>query len=275
MPQRERPKVGIGFRAEAFEAITRNLHLLDVLEVTVEHYVYGGRRIRAMIEELAGRIPIVAHGVTLSLGTAVEPDRAFLREVAAFVRAVHAPWYSEHLAFTKTPTRDLSQLLPLLRTPAMLGVVVENLAVVKEELHVPVLLENVAYYFEYPASEMSEADFLLRALHEGGCSLLLDIENLRINAANHRYDAVAFLHGLPCGAVRAVHVAGGTLLDGVHIDSHDRPVSAQTLGLLEELFRSQRPGTIVLERDRAIGDMSDLLEDVAKIRGTLDRVFGS
>jgi uncharacterized protein (UPF0276 family) len=275
MPPGERPQVGIGFRAEAFEAITRHLHRLDVLEVTVEHYVYGSRRVRGMIEELARRIPIVTHGVTLSLGTAIEPDRAFLRQVAAFVQGIGAPWYSEHLAFTKTPGRDLSQLLPLLRTPAMLDVVLENLAVVKNELPVPVLLENIAYYFEYAASDMTEAAFLLRVLREGDCSLLLDLENLRINAANHRYDAVEFLHGLPRGTVRAVHLAGGTLVDGVHIDSHDRPVPAQTLRLLAETLRLQEPGTIVLERDQAFGDMSALLDDIAKIRQLLDDVFGA
>ena len=81
-----RPRVGIGFRAEVFEALAERLDLVDVVEVTAEHYIYGNRRVRALIEGLKGRVPIVAHGVTLSLGTAVAPDRAFLREIVAFLR---------------------------------------------------------------------------------------------------------------------------------------------------------------------------------------------
>jgi uncharacterized protein (UPF0276 family) len=267
------PRVGIGFRAEIFDALADRLHLVDVLEVTAEHYIYGNRRVCAMIESLKDRVPIVAHGVTLSVGTAVLPDRTFLREIAAFVRLVGAPWYSEHLAFTKTPSRDLSQLLPLVRTDDVIEMVSENLAVVHEELRMPIVLENVAYYFEYPDSEMSEFDFLLRTLTRARCGLLLDVENLRINAANHGYDAKDALRALPPGIVRAVHVAGGTILDGVHVDSHDSPVSDETLALLTDLMRLQRPECIVIERDQEIADVDQLFADVHRVREAVGQVW--
>jgi hypothetical protein len=240
-----------------------------VIEVTAEHYVYGSRRVRAMIEELARSVPVVAHGVTLSVGTAQAPDPAFLREVRAFLEAVRAPWYSEHLAFTKTPRHDLSQLLPLPRSAEVLGIVCENLATVKRALGVPLLLENVSYYFEYRDSPMSEKEFLLGVLLGSGSSLLLDVENVRINAANHRYDPVGFVAGLPPGIVRAVHVAGGQARDGLQLDSHDRPASPDTLALLSEALRTQRPETIVVERDRDFGDMREVLEDVRRIRAAV------
>jgi uncharacterized protein (UPF0276 family) len=263
------PKVGIAFRATSFDEIVRNLDCVDVLEVTAEHYVYGSRRVRQMIEELARSVPLVAHGVTLSVGTAVEPDRAFLREVRAFLQAVRAPWYSEHLAFTKTPSRDLSQLMPLPRTAEMVAIVCENIEVVKSELGLPLLLENVSYYFEYPRAEMSERELLQRVMAASGCALLLDVENVRINAANHGYDPVAFVRELPPGVVRAVHVAGGQRQRGLELDSHDRPVSADTLALLAETLRGQRPETIVVERDRDHGAMRDVFEDVRRIRAML------
>jgi uncharacterized protein (UPF0276 family) len=272
-PDNERPKVGIGFRAEEFDAIATRLDDVDVVEVTAEHYIYGSRRVRAMIEGLRERVPIVAHGVTLSLGTAMEPDRSFLREIAAFLGVTGAPWYSEHLAFTKTPSRDLSQLLPLVRTDEMIKVVVDNLAVVHEELRVPMLLENVAYYFEYPESSMSELEFLLRILSEGDCSLLLDLENLRINGTNHGYDAQAALRELPKGSVRAVHVAGGSVVDGVHVDSHDHPIPDRTLELLKDLLRLQRPESVILERDREVDDVRDVLDDVRRIRDVVEEVW--
>ena len=81
-----RPCVGIGFRSDNFDELAGQLDLVDVLEVTSEHYIYGSRRVRTMIEGLKGRVPVVAHGVTLSLGTAVSPDRG-LREVAGFLQS--------------------------------------------------------------------------------------------------------------------------------------------------------------------------------------------
>lgn len=272
-PRDRRPLVGIGFRAEAYDAIVANLAALDVLEVTAEHYVYGSRRVRAMIEELARRIPIVAHGVSLSIGTASAPDLAFVHRVGEFVRAVGAPWYSEHLAFTRTPTRDLAQLMPLARSADMLAVVLENLAFVQAELALPLVLENVSYYFEHPESEMSECAFLLAVLRGGGCSVLLDVENLRINAANHGYDPHGFIGALPAGSVRAVHVAGGTFAHGLHLDSHDQPVSAPTFALLEAALRAQQPETVIVERDRETDDIADVLADVRGVRAVVQQVY--
>lgn len=266
-----KPKVGVGFRPEVIDWITQSLDLLDVVEVTAEHYIYGSRRVRAAIEALPRRVAVVTHGVTLSLGTAVQPDRSFLREIAAFLRVVRAPWFSEHLAFTKTPSRDVSLLLPLVRTKDMLEVVLENLAVVREELGAPMLLENVAYYYEYSGSCMSEFDFMVQALTQSNSSLLLDVENLRINAANHGYDALAVLRALPKGLVRAVHVAGGTVLRGMQVDTHSVPISDQTLALLGELLRFQRPDSIIVERDQGFDDVSDVLDDVRRIRRVIDR----
>jgi uncharacterized protein len=270
-PPDDLPKVGIAFRAESFDEVVRNLDSVDVLEVTAEHYVYGSRRVRAMIEDLARSVPIVAHGVTLSVGTAMEPDRAFLRDVRTFLEAVQAPWYSEHLAFTKTPQFDLSQLMPLPRTAEMIGIVCENLEIVKRETGVPLLLENISYYFEYPLAVMSEHEFVLRVALASECRLLLDVENVRINAENHGYDALAFVRDLPPGVVRAVHVAGGQRQRGLELDSHDRPVSPATLALLAETLRSQRPDTVVVERDRNCGDMREVFEDVRRIRAMLAR----
>jgi uncharacterized protein (UPF0276 family) len=251
--------------------VARNLDAVDVLEVTAEHYVHGSRRVRAMIEDLARSVPIVAHGVTLSVGTAMPPDRAFLREIRGFLEVVGAPWYSEHLAFTKTPRFDLSQLMPLPRTAEMLEIVCDNLEIVKRETGVPLLLENISYYFEYPRAEMSEREFLLRVALASGCALLLDVENVRINAENHGYDAVAFVRDLPPGVVRAVHLAGGQRQRGLELDSHDRPVSPATLALLAETLRHQRPETIVVERDRDSGDMREVFADLRRIRAELAR----
>jgi hypothetical protein len=260
------PKIGLAFRAETFGELSRHLDRVDVLEITVEHWIFGTRRVRAMIEEVARAKPIAVHGVTLSAGTAVAPDPLFLREIRAFLERTDAPWFSEHLAFTKTPRRDLSQLMPLPRTAEMLRIACDNLRAVRSALGVPLVLENVSYYFEYPENEMSEQEFLFRALLGSGSSLLLDVENVRINAANHGYDPLAFVRALPPGIVRAIHVAGGKKQQDMYLDTHDQPVPEDTLRLLAEVLRRQSPETIIVERDRDFGELGPVLEDVRRVR---------
>ncbi|NME81487.1 DUF692 domain-containing protein [Rhodococcus sp. 105337] len=261
--------VGTGFRKEAQSAIRRSLHEFDVLEVTVDHYLHGTPRVRERILAIADELPVVVHGVGLSVGTAVLPDKAYLDAVADFVERVQAPWYSEHLAFTGVPGRDLAQLIPLPRTRESLDVLAENLAVVRAHVQVPIVLENITYYFTWPQDEYDEVTFLVRALQESGAFLLLDLENLRINASNHGFNPVAFINALPPGIVRAVHVAGGMREGLVHIDSHNRPVSSNVLQLLARTLLRQMPDTIIVERDDALDAFDEVVADCQHVRSVV------
>lgn len=258
--------IGTGVRKESFADLRRSLHELDALEVTVDHYIHGTPRDRERILALADERPIVVHGVGLSIGTAVHPDEGYLEAVAAFIDLVRAPWYSEHLAFTGVPGRDLAQLLPLPRTRETLDVLAANLELVREIVPVPIVLENITYYFTWPQDELDEAAFVIRALRESGASLLLDLENLRINAINHGGDARAFIDALPPGLVRAVHLAGGMSYGGLEIDSHNRPVGAESLQLLAHALARHTPDTIIVERDDNLAAFDEVIADCRRVR---------
>jgi hypothetical protein len=111
--------IGIGYRAAIGHWTRENLEHLDVLEITVDHCFSGGAPVVSPIYDLVGEIPLTAHGIGLSIGTDVPLDLAYLDRVAEVVDRLEAPAYSEHLAFTRTPTRDLANLLPLPKTQAV------------------------------------------------------------------------------------------------------------------------------------------------------------
>ncbi len=268
-PLFEAQAIGAGFRRDVWSEIRANIDEFDVFEITVDHYIYGSPRVRDRILEIADRKPVVVHGVGLSIGTAVEPDRAYLDQVAAFIERVRAPWYSEHLAFTGVPGTDLSELLPLPRTQAALDVVANNLEVVRAHINVPVLLENITYYFTYPTDALSELEFLTRVLDSTGAFLLLDLENVSINARNHGLDADAFIDALPRRAVRAMHLAGGISEGDLRIDSHSRPVSDHVWALLDRALETQAPDVIIVERDDELGRFADVIEDCRRARRVL------
>src|SRR6185295_10852702 len=138
---RSYPAIGIGYRWAIDHWTRENLARFDVLEVTVDHCISGGKATRAAIFDLVGQIPLTAHGVGLSIGTDEPLDVAYLDQVGAVVDRLKAPAYSEHLAFTRVPGRDLANLLPLPKTEAVAELIIAKVRKVRSRIAVPVLLE--------------------------------------------------------------------------------------------------------------------------------------
>ena len=239
----------------------------------------GSEAARAAIFDLVGKIPLTAHGIGLSIGTDVPLDLAYVDEVSAIVDHLQAPAYSEHLAFTRVPGRDLGNLLPVPKTTEVADSIIAKVRTVQSRISVPFLLENITYIFDWPDSELSDAEFLSLICRETGAGILLDVENLYLNARNHGFDPCAFLDGLPANAVKEVHVAGGVTLQEDFLprpllqDTHSHPVPEAALDLLDYALSRQTPGVIVLERDDRFDAVEEVLDDVARLRALLDRRF--
>jgi uncharacterized protein (UPF0276 family) len=270
--------LGIGYRA-ALQAWTHaNLDRFDVLEITVDDCFGGSDAQESAIFDLVGRIPLTAHGVGLSIGTDTPLDLAYLDKVAEVVERLEAPAYSEHLAFTGVPGRQLGNLLPLPKTEAIADSIIAKVRTVRARVGVPFLLENIAYMFEWPDSDMSDAEFAGLICRETGAGWLLDLENLHLNAFNHGVDPYEFIDALPAGVVKEVHVAGGAALHRDRAkpphghqrpflgDTHSHPVPDAVLDLLEHTLRRQRPAAIILERDEKLDAVDEILNDLARMR---------
>ena len=269
------PLVGIGFRMPISEWTVQNLDLFEVLEITIDHYLDGGEPQRAAIRSLVGRVPLTAHGVGLSIGTDVPLARDYLERVATAINDLQAPCYSEHLAFTRVPGRELGNLLPLPKTRAVAEDIIDKVRAVQTIVPVPFSLENISYLFEWPDSDLSDAEFFNIICGETGAGLLLDVENLYVNSHNLGFDPYAFLDALPAEVVTGVHAAGGvsiaeSFLDRpVLADSHSHPVPDQAVELLGYALRRQKPQTVIVERDDRMHEVGELVIDMARLRDHL------
>lgn len=269
------PAIGIGYRTVIDDWTRENLASFDILEVTVDHCMFGGEATRAAIYDLVGRIPLTAHGIGLSIGTDEPLDLAYLDQVARVVEQLNAPNYSEHLAFTRVGERDLSRLLPLPKTEEVAESIILKVRTVQSRVPVPFLLENIAYVFDWPERELSDVEFLTLICRETGAGILLDVENLYLNGHNHGVDPYAFIDALPTGAVREVHIAGGeTVSDNCEggdflSDSHNRPIPEGALDLLDYALARHAPAAIVLERDDRIEAVDEIMEDLAQVRARI------
>src|SRR5262249_30154108 len=267
-----RPAIGIGYRSAIDDWTRENLERFDVLEITVDHCMAGSRASRSAIFDLVGRVPLTAHGVGLSLGTDAPLDLAYLDRVADVVERLRAPAYSEHLAFTRVPGRETAALLPLPKTEAVAEAIIAKVRTVQSRGPVPFLLENITYVFEWPDSQMSDADFLNLIGRETGAGLLLDVENVHLNATNHGFDPYAFIDALSPNLVKEVHMAGGVTIHDESLakpllaDSHSHPVPDAALDLLEYALARQTPSVVILERDDRLEAGDEILDDIARIR---------
>jgi uncharacterized protein len=261
--------VGIGWREELAGFIARR-HGLGFVEVVAER-VHADQPLPAGLEELQRRLPVIPHGVKLSLGGAEEPDPARVAHLAAVADRLGAPLVSEHVAFVRAGGLEAGHLLPVPRTREALEILVANVRLVQAELPVPLALEHVAALLEWPAPELAEAAFLSELLHRTEALLLLDVANLYANAHNHGGDPAAFLDALALERIAYVHVAGGVERDGLYHDTHAHPTPAAVLELVGELCARRDPPGVLLERDDAYPPEAELAAELDAITAATRR----
>lgn len=258
--------VGLGFR----EPLKSNLFLqqqqVDFLEIVVEHYLDASKQKEQELELLAAHFPVIPHAINLSLGSAEGLDTDYLRKLAALIKRLNPPWWSEHICFTKAGGVDIGHLSPLPYTKEAIEVLCRNIAEVRRWIDVPLILENIAYLVTLPGAEMTEAQFLNAVVERSNCGLLLDVTNLYTNAVNHGYDIGAFLAELPSDRVVQLHFVGGHWHDNVLIDSHSQSTPQEVWQLMDEVVARFPVKGIVLERDENLPPFTELTAELHQAR---------
>jgi uncharacterized protein (UPF0276 family) len=261
--------LGIGWRPELALAIERRTGL-GFIEVTAENIRLDDIPV-ALTRMVERRIPVIVHGLSLSLGGADRPDRRRLDHLARVAERLDASLVSEHLAFVRAEGLEAGHLLPVPRTREALEVIVDNVAWAKRRLPFPLALENIATLVEWPGAEMDEASFLAELLERTDVGLLFDVSNMYANARNNGWDPVVALDRLPLGRLAYVHVAGGTVRGDLYHDTHSHPVGAGPLAFLEELCSRIAPPGVMLERDDDFPRVSELEAELEAIRMAVER----
>ncbi|WP_308187713.1 DUF692 domain-containing protein [Pseudonocardia abyssalis] len=257
--------LGIGWRSE-IAGVVSAIDALGFTEVIAESLAPADPP--RGVADLRGRgVPVVPHGVRLSLGGTDALDAGRVTHLAACAAALGAPLVSEHVAFVRAGGRDAGHLLPLPRSREALDVLVANVARTQAELDVPLALEPVAALFDWPDDEYTEGEFLTALLDRTGALLLLDVANVHANAVNRGQDPEAVLESFPLDRIAYVHVAGGAEHDGLHHDTHTAAVPDAVLGLLSALVdRLPAPPAVMLERDGHYPPAAALHAELAAIR---------
>lgn len=278
---RELQGFGLGLRrafaAELLERAERGALAgqVDWLEIVPENWMFFGGWDRRVLLRAAACWPIVPHSVSLNLGGLDPLDAPLLAALAALVREVDAPCFADHLCYSSVRGRPLHGLLPLPWTREAADNAAQRAREVAARVGRPLVLENVTYDARMPGAELDEAGFLRAVLERGGCGLLLDVNNIVVNARNHDFDPVEFVNQMPMDAVRYIHLAGYSRAGELYRDTHIGPVSEEVWALYRHVLR--RAGRLVptlVEWDQELPPLDGVLAEVDRARAEAGRALG-
>lgn len=258
-------RAGLGLRRELLPAMQAAPPTLDFAELAPENWMDMGGRFHTQLEWAASRYPLIAHGLSLSLGGPAPLDTAFLKRLRQFLDTWQVRLYSEHLSYCGDDGH-LYDLLPIPFTDEAVRHTAARIRTAQDILGRRIAIENVSYYAA-PGQAMDEITFVNAVLDEADCELLLDVNNVYVNSINHGYDARAFLAAVPAGRIAYIHVAGHRQeASDLIIDTHGAAVADPVWELLGWTYAHLGVHPTLLERDFQMPPLAELLDELDIIR---------
>jgi hypothetical protein len=257
---------GLGLRPDHYDPLLADAAPVDWFEIISENYMVPGGKPLAYLDRFRERYSLVMHGVSLSIGSTDPIDSTYLHELRKLADRVQPAWISDHLCWTGVDGLNMHDLLPLPYTEEALKHVARRIAQVQDFTGRLFLLENVSTYVQYRTAAMTEWEFLTGVAEEADCGILLDINNVYVNAFNHGFDAREYIDGIPAERVYQLHLAGHTNHGEYIVDTHDAAIIDPVWDLFRYAWRTLGPVSTMIERDANIPPVGELLAELEQAR---------
>lgn len=269
------PVVGIGWRHAHYEALLAQRPALGFIEVHAENFFAEGGVTLALLEAGREAYALSLHGVGLALGSAAGLDARHLARLARLVERTQPRWVSDHACFARTGTGlHAADLLPIPFTDESLALMCRHVDEVQQRLSRPMLVENISAYVGWAGDTLAEPEFFNELTRRSGCGLLLDVNNLFVNARNAGRDAAAamaeamrWVDAIRPGSVGEIHVAGHCERDdGLVIDDHGSRVCDEVWRVYAHAIQRFGPTPTLVEWDTDVPALDVLLAEAAQAR---------
>jgi uncharacterized protein (UPF0276 family) len=261
---------GLGLRREHYEIVLRERPSVPWFEVISENFMGEGGRPLHVLESVREHYPVALHGVSLSPGSVDAPRSDHLARLRRLVERIEPAIVSDHLCWTGLGGHNSHDLLPLPFTEEAVRVAAANIRRVQDALGRRILVENISTYLQFESSTLREWEFLAAVADEADCGILLDVNNVYVNARNHRLDPEAFLAGIPVERVAQFHLAGHEDHGDYVIDTHDHPVRDEVWALYERAVERFGPQPTLIERDAHVPELPVLLGEARRAQQVLE-----
>lgn len=291
----DRDWVGLGWRHPHYAEVLTKRPPLGFLEVHSENFFAPGGAALAVLTQARARYPVSLHGVGLSLGSAVGLDPWHLDQLAVLVKRVEPVRVSDHASFARGRSAaapgafvHAADLLPIPFNREALDVLCANVQRVQDRLQRRFMVENLSSYVSWPAQadspQLAEPDFLSTLARRTGCALLVDVNNLYVNALNAQINGMAgdpvqhclrWLDAIAPADVGELHLAGHCHVaadphdeagSDIVIDDHGSRVCAEVWQIYQYALHRFGPVPTLIEWDTDIPPLVVLLDEVAQAR---------
>ncbi|HHJ20866.1 MAG TPA: DUF692 domain-containing protein [Gammaproteobacteria bacterium] len=256
---------GLGLRRELLDPLRQTpTPAINFMEVAPENWIGIGGSLGKQFREFTEKFDFVTHGLSLSIGSPSPLDEDFVLAVKQFMKTHGILCYSEHLSYC-SDNGHLYDLMPIPFTEEAVKYVADRIRRVQDILEQRMVIENVSYYAA-PGQEIKEIDFINAVIEEADCDLLIDINNIYVNAVNHRYDPVEFLKALPGERIAYAHIAGHyNEAEDLIIDTHGADIIEPVWKLLEVAYQKFGVFPTLVERDFNIPPVDILMTEVNRV----------
>jgi uncharacterized protein (UPF0276 family) len=261
-------RAGIGLRAAHHREFLERRPDIPWVEVHSENFFAKGGRQIEVLEAVRCDYGISLHGVGLSVGSVDPLSAQHLQSLKRLVDRVQPALVSEHLSWSSVDGVFSNDLLPMPYTREALTHFSARISEVQDQLCRQILIENVSSYLRFPDDAISEWQFLTELAQHSGCGILLDVNNVYVNARNHCFDADTFITAIPVALVQEIHLAGHTIVhdeDGeLLIDTHDAPVADPVWDLYQRTITRTGPLPTLIEWDSQLPPLDILLAEAQR-----------
>ena len=266
---------GIGLRQPHYAELFGAPPPLGFVEVHSENFFADGGAALAVLQQARELYPVSLHGVGLALGSAAGLDPWHLDRLARLAARIEPVRVSDHSCFARAAMLPgqvvvhANDLLPIAFTDEALTIMVGNVGQVQERLRRPMLVENLSAYVSFTDDSMSEPEFFAQLCRRAGCGMLLDVNNLMVNALNVSAGdplaaCCAFVDALPLGIVGEIHLAGYQQTEDIVIDDHGSRVRPEVWRVYEHALRRFGVVPTLVEWDTDLPALDVLLAEAAQ-----------
>jgi uncharacterized protein (UPF0276 family) len=271
------PCIGIGLRHPHYAAVFEQRPDVDFLEVHAENFFAAGGAVAQVLDQAAELYPMSLHGVGLSLGSASGIDDWHMQQLKYLVDRIAPMLVSDHACFGRArlgnSAAHANDLLPIRHTASSLDVLCANVNKVQDTLKRRIAVENISAYVRWNEADYSEANFLNALTQRTGCGVLMDLNNIYVNALNDsalKPTALAscmdWLDSIRAESVMEIHLAGFTPSDTLVIDDHATPVHEPVWQLYQYALKKMGNIPTLIEWDLELPELSVLLGEAAIAR---------
>ncbi len=280
--------VGIGWRHPHYAELLDRQPALAFLEVHSENFFAPGGAALAVLERGRAHYPVSLHGVGLSLGSAAGLDAWHLDQLARLVQRTDPVRVSDHACFARGSFQGApvhaADLLPIPFTTESLDVLCTHVGQVQDRLQRVFMVENLSAYLRWNVSDAeriwTETEFLATLARRTGCQLLVDVNNIYVNALNAqtRYGETAdalhscrdWLDAIPADVVGEIHLAGHCQVNDEHgeivIDDHGSRVCDAVWELYRHAIGRFGPVPTLIEWDTDVPALDVLLDEATRAK---------